>query len=74
MRTSAAEILPFLLECAKIRGEQYVSEMWNYICPNLIKAIELEPELSVLPEHMGALAKVRKIDFLLSTSTRINLF
>lgn len=58
MRTSAAESLPYLIECAQIRGEKYVEEMWKYICPNLLKAIELEPEISVLPEHMGSLAKV----------------
>ena len=58
MRSSAAESLPFLIECAEIRGEKYVSEMWTYICPNLIKAIELEPEISVLPDHMASLAKV----------------
>ncbi|KAL3846795.1 hypothetical protein ACJMK2_017751 [Sinanodonta woodiana] len=57
VRTSAAEILPYLVECAQIRGEQYVGQMWNYICPNLLKAIEVEPELSVLPEHMASLAR-----------------
>ena len=37
VRTAAAESLPCLLECAKIRGPQYVQEMWTYICPELIK-------------------------------------
>lgn len=61
VRMSAAESLPYLIECAQIRGEKYVEEMWKYICPNLLKAIELEPELSVLPEHMGSLAKCVEI-------------
>ncbi|KAH3808352.1 hypothetical protein DPMN_136705 [Dreissena polymorpha] len=55
---SAAESLPYLIECAKIRGESYVVEMWNYICPNLLHAIKMEPEISVLPDLMGSLAKV----------------
>jgi len=62
VRTSAAESLPYLIECAKIHGDQYMSNMWSYICPNLLKAIELEPEISVLPEHMGSLAKVSMRD------------
>jgi len=33
--------------------------MWNYICPNLLKAIDIEPEQSVLPEHLHSLSKVR---------------
>lgn len=69
---SAAESLPYLIECAKIRGENYVEEMWKYICPNLLKAIELEPEVTVLPEHMGSLAKVGgKFDILLFLDTII---
>lgn len=37
VRTAAAEALPFLLDCAKIRGPQYLQEMWAYICPELLK-------------------------------------
>ena len=59
VRIAASESLPYLLECASVRGEQYVTDMWsNYICPNLLKAIEIEPEMSVLPEHFNSLAKV----------------
>ncbi|CAG2257042.1 IPO5 [Mytilus edulis] len=57
IRIAASESLPFLIDCAKIRGDQYVAEMWNYICPSLLKAIEIEPEQSVLPEHLYALSK-----------------
>ena len=37
VRAAAAESLPYLLECAKIRGPQYVQEMWAHICPELLK-------------------------------------
>ena len=50
VRSAAAESMPHLLECAQIRGEQYVFEMWNYICNDLIKAIDSEPEQEVLAE------------------------
>ena len=43
VRAAAAESLPFLLDCAKIRGPTYLQEMWAYICPELLKAIESEP-------------------------------
>ncbi|RWS30151.1 importin-5-like protein [Leptotrombidium deliense] len=56
VRTAAAESLPFLLECAKVRGGLYVTEMWNYIYPELIKAIESEPEKEVLCEMMTSAA------------------
>jgi len=57
VRTAAAESMPFLLECAKIKGPQYLAEMWQYMCPELLKAIETEPESEVLSEHMYAMAK-----------------
>ncbi|RUS70137.1 hypothetical protein EGW08_022100 [Elysia chlorotica] len=58
VRIAATESLPYLLECAKIRGEKYVATMWgDYICPNLLKAIEIEPEQSVLPEYLASFAK-----------------
>ncbi|XP_013780072.1 importin-5-like [Limulus polyphemus] len=57
VRTAAAECLPYLLECARIRGEDYLAEMWRYICPELLKSVDSEPEKEVLSEHMHALAK-----------------
>lgn len=39
-------------------GPQYLLEMWNYICPELMKAIETEPETDVVTELMLSLAKV----------------
>ena len=60
VRIAATESLPYLLDCAKIRGEEYVATMWGqYICPNLLKAIEIEPEQSVLPEYLASFAKVK---------------
>ena len=58
VRIAASESLPFLIDCARMRGQQYLAEMWNFICPNLIKAIEVEPEPSVLPEHLNSMSKV----------------
>jgi hypothetical protein len=57
VRSAAAESIPHLLECAQIRGEQYVFEMWNYICNDLIKAIDSEPEQEVLAELMRSFAR-----------------
>ena len=31
--------------------------MWNYICPELLKAVDSEPELDIKSEHMSALAQ-----------------
>lgn len=42
-------------------GPQYVQGMWNFICPDLLKAIDCEPETEVLTELMFAMAKVSKI-------------
>ncbi|GAB6024224.1 hypothetical protein CHUAL_008922 [Chamberlinius hualienensis] len=57
VRSAAAESLPYLLECAQIKGPNYVTDMWNYICPELIKAIDSEPESDVLCEHLNSMAK-----------------
>jgi len=57
VRSAAAEAMPHLLECAQIRGEQYVAEMWNYISNDLIKAIDSEPEQEVLAELMRSFSK-----------------
>merc|ERR1712012_228737 len=57
VRIAATESLPFLLECAQIRGGDYLAQMWNYICPELLKAVDSEPELDIKSEHMSALAQ-----------------
>lgn len=58
VRTAAAESLPHLLNCARIKGPQYLEGMWLYICPELLKAIDTEPEREeVVPELLHAFAK-----------------
>lgn len=57
VRRAAAESLPYLLICAKIKGPQYLENMWAYICPELLKAIETEPESEVVAELLQSLAK-----------------
>lgn len=57
VRTAAAESLPYLLDCAKIKGREYLEGMWQYICPDLLKAIDTEPEGDVLFELLHSLAK-----------------
>merc|ERR1719461_2677570 len=57
VRTAAAESLPYLLECAKIKGPQYLQEMWSFMLPELLKAIEAEPENEVLAELLASLAR-----------------
>ncbi|CAG0914081.1 unnamed protein product, partial [Notodromas monacha] len=57
VRTAAADSLPHLLECGKVRGPDFVREMWNYIHPELFKALEQEPELEVFGELLGSLAR-----------------
>jgi len=57
VRTAAAESLPFLLECAKIKGPQYLQEMWAFILPELLKAVEAEPENDVLAELLASVAR-----------------
>ncbi|XP_076645854.1 karyopherin beta 3 [Halictus rubicundus] len=57
VRSAAAASLPYLLDCAKIKGPQYLEGMWAYICPDLLKAIDTEPESEVLLELLYSLAK-----------------
>ncbi|KAI0224095.1 Importin-5 [Lamellibrachia satsuma] len=56
VRIAATESLPYLLECAKIRGADYRLNMWQYICPELLKAIDSEPDNDIKSEHLNALA------------------
>ncbi|XP_030375758.1 importin-5 [Scaptodrosophila lebanonensis] len=57
VRSAAAESLPYLLDCAKIKGPQYLEGMWLYICPELLKVINTEPEPEVQSELLNSLAK-----------------
>lgn len=56
VRSAAAESLPYLLSCAMIKGAVFVQGMWNYICPELLKAIDTEPENDVLFELLSSLS------------------
>ncbi|CAF3712378.1 unnamed protein product [Adineta steineri] len=57
VRAAAAESLPLLLECAKLRGDDYVRQMWQYMNKELFKAIEIEPDHEVLGELFLSLGK-----------------
>lgn len=59
MRVAAAESMPLLLECAQVRGPEYLTEMWHFMCDALIKSIGTEPDSDVLSEIMHSFAKVR---------------
>ena len=58
MRFTAAESMPLLLECAKAKGDAYVASMWKFMYPEMIKAVQTEPEVEILQEHMDSLSKV----------------
>ncbi|GIX94542.1 importin-5 [Caerostris extrusa] len=57
VRIAASEILPYLLESAKVSGNAYVQEMWRYMLPPLLQALDSEPECEVLCEHMAAFSQ-----------------
>lgn len=58
MRVAAAESMPLLLECARVRGPEYLTQMWHFMCDALIKAIGTEPDSDVLSEIMHSFSKV----------------
>lgn len=41
-----------------ILGAEYLQHMWSYICPELLGAIESEPESDVAAEMYESLGKV----------------
>uniref|UniRef100_A0A4W6EVJ6 Karyopherin (importin) beta 3 n=1 Tax=Lates calcarifer TaxID=8187 RepID=A0A4W6EVJ6_LATCA len=49
--------MPLLLECARVRGPEYLTQMWHFMCDALIKAIGTEPDSDVLSEIMHSFAK-----------------
>ncbi|XP_055020166.1 importin-5 [Boleophthalmus pectinirostris] len=57
VRVAAAESMPLLLECAQVRGPQYLSDMWKFMSDPLIKSIGTEPDSDVLSEIMHSFAK-----------------
>ena len=56
VRNAAAQSLPYLLECAKIRGQVYVLEIWNFILPNFISALSNEYDKDILYEMLSSLS------------------
>ncbi len=60
VRAAAGESLPHLLDCAKLRGDDYVRQMWQYMNKELFKAIEIEPDHEVLGELFSSLGKVKQ--------------
>lgn len=57
VRNAAAESLPWLLESAAINGPAFVQAMWNYICPELLKALDTEPETEVMMILLDSMAR-----------------
>ncbi|KAM9319984.1 importin-5 [Gastrophryne carolinensis] len=57
VRVAAAESMPLLLECARVRGPDYLTQMWHFMCDALIKGIGTEPDSDVLSEIMHSFAK-----------------
>lgn len=57
VRLAAAQSPPFLLDCAKFRGDAYVLEIWNFIIPTLLSSIENESDKSVLSEMLISFAE-----------------
>uniref|UniRef100_A0A2K5MY22 Importin 5 n=1 Tax=Cercocebus atys TaxID=9531 RepID=A0A2K5MY22_CERAT len=57
LNTKPAESMPLLLECARVRGPEYLTQMWHFMCDALIKAIGTEPDSDVLSEIMHSFAK-----------------
>ena len=41
-----------------MQGADYLRSMWQYICPELLKAIANDPEMSVRAEELDALSLV----------------
>lgn len=65
VRVAAAESMPLLLECARVRGPEYLTQMWHFMCDALIKSIGTEPDSDVLSEIMHSFAKVGLVIFVL---------
>lgn len=65
VRVAAAESMPLLLECARVRGPEYLTQMWHFMCDALIKSIGTEPDSDVLSEIMHSFAKVIHLFILL---------
>nr|CAB3256613.1 importin-5 [Phallusia mammillata] len=57
VRSSAAESIPLLMECAQLRGPEYVGQIWGFISPHILAAVNDEPDKDVLSITMESLAR-----------------
>lgn len=55
VRLAASECMPYLLESAKARGDEFVLQLWEFICTDLFDAIMVETEFKVLNEMLESL-------------------
>ncbi|CAF5031016.1 unnamed protein product, partial [Rotaria sp. Silwood1] len=58
IRTVAAESLPYLLDCVKLRDNDYARQLWQYMNKQLFQAIEIESDHEVLGELFLSLTHV----------------
>lgn len=58
VRLAAAESLPFLIDCARIKGQDYLNGVWLFMLRPLLQCIETEPEADIKAENMHSLALV----------------
>lgn len=72
VRCAAAEAMPYLLECAKPKGEQFVNNLWNSIFENLIAAFDLETDGSITNQLMESIAS--SIEIIGPTSVTFDIF
>ncbi|CAF3904144.1 unnamed protein product [Rotaria sp. Silwood1] len=60
IRTVAAESLPYLLDCVKLRDNDYARQLWQYMNKQLFQAIEIESDHEVLGELFLSLSKIKE--------------
>lgn len=56
VRCAAAEAMPYLLESVKPKGEQCVMALWNAIFDNLINALEMDTDQSIVNQLFESMA------------------
>lgn len=55
VKCSAAEAMPYLLESAKPRGEQFVALLWNAIFDGIMGALTMDSEPSIINQMLESL-------------------
>ncbi|ETE66899.1 Importin-5 [Ophiophagus hannah] len=51
------QVVKLMVPLLKVRGPEYLTQMWHFMCDALIKAIGTEPDSDVLSEIMHSFAK-----------------